>query len=281
MSLSKTLSSKNIVITGAGSGIGRALALQYIEKGANIAISDINPESLNDTVAECQKIAQSQQKIHSQILDVAQREDWLSYAETVKSELGPADMIINNAGVTVSARVDEITHKDFEWIMNINFWGVVHGTQAFLDQIKETNGQIANISSIFGVIVVPSQCSYHSAKFAVRGFTEALTGELKLSHPKVGVTTVMPGGIRTNIINNARMASQSDDEKQGLEKSFKQIALTTPEKAAKIIIKGLEKRKSHIIIGPDAKVLRAISRIFPTSYIGLVAKLTDKQTKKN
>ncbi|MDY7025928.1 MAG: SDR family NAD(P)-dependent oxidoreductase [Pseudomonadota bacterium] len=276
-----------VVITGAGSGIGQALAKKYAEDGAALAISDINETTLAETVAQCEALGAKQ--IHSQTLDVADEDAWKTYAQTVESTLGPATLIINNAGVTVASRADEVSMKDFEWIMNINFWGMVYGTLAFLDQIKATNGQIANVSSIFGYFATPTQCTYHASKFAIRGFTESLYQELKLSHPKVGITTIAPGGIRTNIIRNGKILDRTlSFDQEEFAKNFDKIASTSSEAAAKVIFKGLKKRKRHILIGIDAHFLRMLTRLFPSQYLNMVlwwsrvqAKVAAKKNKKN
>ncbi|MDF1764152.1 MAG: SDR family NAD(P)-dependent oxidoreductase, partial [Oleibacter sp.] len=191
----QSYNNKVVVVTGAGSGIGRSLAQQLSEAGAHLALSDINEKSLHETVS----LLSGAGKVTLQALDVSDRHAFEAYAEQVQADHGAVHMIINNAGVAVSETVEELKYEDMEWIMNINFWGVVYGTKSFLPLLKmQPESAIVNISSIFGVIALPTQSAYNATKFAVRGFTESLRQELK--DTSVFVTTVHPGGIKTNIV---------------------------------------------------------------------------------
>jgi NAD(P)-dependent dehydrogenase (short-subunit alcohol dehydrogenase family) len=192
-----------VAITGAASGIGRALAVEFASRGAHLALSDIDEVGLAESVARCEGRGV---KVTSQRVDVSSREAMFSWADQVVAEHGKVNVIVNNAGVAVAANVDTVSYEDFEWLMGINFWGVVHGTKAFLPRLRASgDGHVVNISSVFGLISVPSQGTYNSAKFAVRGFTDALRMELDMAKCGVSATTVHPGGIKTNIARNARM----------------------------------------------------------------------------
>src|ERR1700689_2657232 len=200
---------RGAAITGAGSGIGRALANNLARKGAHLALSDINDEGLAEAVAQCEGHGG---KVTAQHLDVADRAAVYSWADEVVGDHGQVNLVINNAGVALGATIEAMSYEDFEWLMNINFWGVVYGTKAFLPHLKLSGeGHIVNISSVFGLISVPSQSAYNAAKFAVRGFTDSLRMELEIEDANVSVTTVHPGGIKTNIARNARMDASVRD----------------------------------------------------------------------
>ena len=258
----KNFEGRVAAITGAGSGIGRALAIDLARRGAHLALSDIDEVGLAGTVANCEGTGV---KVTSQRLDVADRDAVFAWADQVVGEHGQANLVINNAGVAVAANIESVSYDDFEWLMNINFWGVVHGTKAFLPHLKATrDGHIVNISSVFGLISVPTQGTYNAAKFAVRGFTEALRMELDMDKSGVSATCVHPGGIKTNIARNARM----DDTVAAIAGSveaaadeFDKIAKTTPEKAAKVILDGVRRNKRRVLIGADAKAINAFARL--------------------
>ena len=254
-------------ITGAGSGIGRALANQLARAGAHLALSDIDDEGLAGTVAECEGFGV---KITSQHLDVADRDAVYAWADRVVADHGKVNLIFNNAGVALGATVEAMSYEDFEWLMNINFWGVVYGTKAFLPHLKESGeGHVVNVSSVFGLISVPSQSAYNAAKFAVRGFTDTLRMELKIDGANVSVTTIHPGGIKTNIARNARMdASVSDvagDPERAI-RDFERAFITSPDKAARQILNAVRRDRRRALIGPDAKVIDFISRMPAALY---------------
>jgi len=266
----KDLKNKVVVITGAGSGIGRALAQALAVRGCRLAISDINEEGLAETAAT---IKGSDVKAYK--LDVGDRDAIYAHAAEVVKDFGQANVIINNAGVALSATVREMSDVDFEWIMNIDFWGVAHGTRAFLPHlIASGEGHVVNISSLFGLIGVPTQSAYNAAKFAVRGFTESLRQEMKLEKQPVAVSCVHPGGIRTNIANSARMSNA--EHAAELRKGFDKLAMTTPEKAAETIIKGILKNESRILVGPDAWGIDVIQRLLGSAYQPLVERFSRK-----
>ena len=261
------------VITGAGSGIGRALALELAGRGANLAVSDIDSVGLSETVSRCEDAARGSAKSRGFQLDVSDRQAVLSHAEEVMSEFGRVDLVFNNAGVAVTATVEELKWEDFDWLMGINFWGVVHGTKAFLPHlISSGDGYLVNISSVFGLIGVPTQSAYNAAKFGVRGFTEALREEMIMERRPVTVCCVHPGGIRTNIARNSRSSVLDEAEKQKMANDFDRVARTTPERAARTILRGMERRKARILIGPDAYAIDAMEQLLGARYQGLVAR---------
>jgi NAD(P)-dependent dehydrogenase (short-subunit alcohol dehydrogenase family) len=249
-------------ITGAGSGIGRALARDLAGRGAHLALSDIDDVGLAETVARCEGFGV---KVTSQHLDVADRYAVFAWADHVVADHGRVNLIFNNAGVALGATVE-----GFEWLMNINFWGVVHGTKAFLPHLKAAGeGHIVNLSSVFGLISIPAQSAYNSAKFGVRGFTDALRMELEMERCGVSCTTVHPGGIKTNIARNARMdpsvlALTGDAGAVGDD--FDKIAMTTPEKAAAQILSAVRRNRRRALVGPDAKAIDLVARLPAAVY---------------
>lgn len=267
----KKLQNKVAVVTGAASGIGRALALKLADKGCRLALSDMNEAGLEDVTSTCARKVDAR----SYLLDVSDRDAIYAHADAVAKDFGQVNMIINNAGVALSASVREMTDEDFKWIMDIDFWGVAHGTRAFLPHlIASGDGHVVNISSVFGLIGVPKQSAYNAAKFAVRGFTEALRQEMKLEKQPVQVSCVHPGGIRTNIARAARMGKSENAEAQ--RNGFDKLAMTSPEKAATIIIRGIQKNESRILVGPDAWGIEALNRVLGASYQPLVERFSRK-----
>ncbi|MGC8119760.1 SDR family NAD(P)-dependent oxidoreductase [Marinobacter sp. VGCF2001] len=266
----KDLMNKVAVVTGAGSGIGRSLAEALAARGCRLALSDVNEAGLAATAG-----ALGDADVKTYRLDVSDRDAIYAHAEQVRSDFGQINLVINNAGVALSASVRETTDEDFQWLMDINFWGVVHGTRAFLPHlIASGDGHVVNISSVFGLIGVPKQSAYNSAKFAVRGFTECLRQEMTLENQPVQVSCVHPGGIRTNIANAARMGKSENAEAQ--RKGFDKLAMTSPEKAAQIIVKGILKNQSRILVGPDAWGIEAVNRLLGSAYQPLVERFSRK-----
>lgn len=278
----KNLEGKIVVVTGAGSGIGRALALQLAAQGAQLALCDVNETNLQKTVDIA---AAHGVKVYSATVDVSKRESVQTFADNVARALGNASVIINNAGVALSQNVEAMNRQDFEWVLNINFWGVVNGCEAFLPQLRQQkDAHIVNISSIFGIIGVPSQSAYNASKFAVKGFTEALRQELNGSN--IHVTCVHPGGIKTNIARNARvhndMFGRAADVKK-LAADFDRLAATTAEEAARQIVRAIERNQKRLLIGTDAKVLDTVQRLLPNHYdtvLGMGYKLMSKLSKR-
>ena len=268
----QVLDGKVAVITGAGSGIGRALAEQLAKEGCALALADINQENLESLAAEL-RLAKVDVSCH--VLDVANRAAVYAFADEVLAHHGSAQIIINNAGVAVSQTVADLCYDDFEWLMGINFWGVVHGTKAFLPHLlKNNDGHIINVSSIFGIIGVPTQSAYNASKFAVRGFTETLRQEVQCTQVKV--SCVHPGCIKTNIAKSARfyrdMSGNQDAARSAA--NFDKIARTTPAEAARVIIDGIKRNNPRILIGADARLLDRLQRLMPVSYSRILAKLT-------
>lgn len=258
----KSFTDKVVVITGAGSGIGKALAIELAGRGARLALSDVDAVRAAGTVAECEK-AGATAKAYA--LDVADRDAVLAHAEEVAVDFGGANIVVNNAGVALGATVEEMTWDDYDWLMGINLGGVVNGTKAFLPQvIASGDGHVVNLSSVFGFIGVPTQSAYNAAKFAVRGFTEALRQEMLIARHPVKVSCVHPGGIKTNIARDARGGVERDIDKAA--EGFEKIARTTPEKAAQTIVRGIERGTARILIGPDAYAIDAIPRVLGSFY---------------
>ncbi len=258
----KVFNGRVAAITGAGSGIGRALAVDLARQGAHLALADIDAEGLFEAVARCEGYGV---KVTSQRLDVADRDAVFAWADLVAADHGKVNLIFNNAGVGLGAPVASMSHEDFSWLMDINFWGVVHGTQAFLPHLVQSGeGHVVNISSVFGLISIPTQSAYNAAKFAVRGFTDALRIELDVADNGVSSTTIHPGGIKTNIARNARIDPTLADASRGpdeVEADFDRLARTTPAKAAGQILKAVQRDRRRALIGPDAKVFDLVSRL--------------------
>jgi butyryl-CoA dehydrogenase len=263
------------VVTGAGSGIGRALALRLAGMGANLAVCDINGSALDDTA---EMLGAFDIKVRADAVDVTDQEVVMNYAKSVQDDFGHVNLVINNAGAALNGEFSKLSLEDIGWQMDVNFWGVAHGTKAFLPILEQAEwGHIVNISSIFGMVSVPGNSAYNASKFAVRGMTEALRHELKMAGSTVSCTTVNPGGVKTNIVRNARtgrnngfMGGRSKDE---MITNFDKLARTTPEKAAKIILTGAAKDKMRVLVGFDAWLVDKIQRLFPTLYFPVMVKV--------
>ncbi|MCA9687994.1 MAG: SDR family NAD(P)-dependent oxidoreductase [Myxococcales bacterium] len=268
------------VITGAGSGIGRALARNLAAQGCHLALSDINEETLGETR---DMIQETGIKVTADRVDVASRDQLYAWAAEVERAHGAAHLLFNNAGVAVASSLRRVTDEDFEWLMNINFWGVVHGTRAFLPLLaRQDAAHITNVSSIFGIIAVPMNGVYNAAKFAVRGFTEALRMELELDGLPIGVTCVHPGGIKTNIARSSRYneddSTQSHDE---LADEFeRRLARTTPERCAQIILDAVRRNAPRVLVGADARLIDRIQRLLPTGYQKLATKFARRTWRR-
>ena len=254
---------KVAAVTGAGSGIGQALAVELARSGAKVAISDVDTEGLAQTEERLKAIGAP---VKANRLNVTEREAFLAYADEVAEHFGKVNQIYNNAGIAFTGDVEVSQFKDIERVMDVDFWGVVNGTKAFLPHlIASGDGHVINVSSVFGLFSVPGQAAYNSAKFAVRGFTEALRQEMVLAGHPVGVTTVHPGGIKTAIARNATAAEGLDPEE--LAKLFdKRLAITSPERAAAIILQAVRKNKARVLVGVDAKALDVMVRLAGSRY---------------
>ena len=276
----KNFADKVAAITGAGSGMGRTLALELARRGCHVAVSDINEAGLAETVAQVGAIGGV--KVTSQKLDVADRAGVHAWADRVAKDHGKVNLIFNNAGVALGSTVESTDYKDFEWIMGINFWGVVYGTKAFLPYLKASGeGHVINTSSLFGLIAFPMNNAYNASKFAVRGFTECLREELDLFPCGVSATSVHPGGIKTNIARSARrdpaLSAKLGVDAETATKEFEKQFITTAEKAAEIILKAVEQNRRRVLVGPDAKVVELLQRLMPESYQAIVVNMTRKR----
>ena len=268
---------KIAAVTGAGSGIGQALAIELARSGASVAISDVDTEGLAATEEQLKAIGAP---VKADRLDVTEREAFELYADTVKDHVGMVNQIYNNAGIAFAGDVEVSGFKDIEKVMDIDFWGVVNGTKVFLPHlIASGDGHIVNVSSVFGLFSVPGQAAYTAAKFAVRGFTDALRQEMALAGHPVKVTTVYPGGIKTNIVRNMTAADRVN--KDALAKTFdKRLANTTPQKAAQIILDGVRKNRARVLVGSDARALDLIVRVTGSSYERLFSTVMSRLAPK-
>ncbi|MBS1690678.1 MAG: SDR family NAD(P)-dependent oxidoreductase [Actinobacteria bacterium] len=263
---------KVAVVTGAGSGIGQALAIELARSGAKVAISDVDTDGL--AVTE-ERLTTMGAQVRADRLDVTEREAFHAYADTVAEHFGKVNQIYNNAGIAFAGDVEVSQFKDIERVMDVDYWGVVNGTKVFLPHlIASGDGHVVNVSSVFGLFAVPGQAAYNSAKFAVRGFTEALRQEMILAGHPVKVTTIHPGGVKTAIARNATAAEGLDVDE--LAHSFDKLASTTPEKAARVILDGVRKNKARVLVGTDAKVLDLIVRVTGSRYQWLFSKVAAK-----
>jgi NAD(P)-dependent dehydrogenase (short-subunit alcohol dehydrogenase family) len=267
-----SLTNKSVaVITGAASGIGRALAVRLgRENIAGIAVSDVNESGLQETA---ELISESGIPVSTHIMDVSKLDEVKAFADDVVKKHGRATHLINNAGVGLIGTFEQISLEDFEWLMGINFWGVVYCTKAFIPVLEQQeSAHIVNVSSVFGLIAPAEQTAYCSAKFAVRGFTESLRHEL--AETNISVSCIHPGGIKTNIVNNARLGAEAPEEwKQQGAKFFDKVAKTSPDEAAKVIVAGIKSGNTRILIGKDAKAISFFSRLFPKKYLGILERL--------
>ncbi len=255
------------VVTGAGSGIGRALAVALVQRGARLALSDVDEQGL----AETARLVGTGHRADP--LDVTDRAAVLAYADAVGAAFGHVNQVYNNAGVGFAGEVLDSSFDDIERVVNIDFWGVVNGTKAFLPHlIASGDGHVVNISSLFGLLSVPGQSAYNAAKFAVRGFTESLRQEMLLSGHVVRVTCVHPGGIKTNIARNATRSARYADGK-ALER-FERVALRMPPaKAAHVILAGVARNRARVLVGTDAKALDLLVRLTGSGYQQAVARM--------
>ncbi len=270
----KGFDGKVAVVTGAGSGIGQALAIELARSGAKLAISDVDTEGLAATEERLNAIGAP---VKADRLDVTEREAFQVYADGVKDHYGIVHQVYNNAGIAYTGSVEISQFKDLERVMDVDYWGVVNGTKIFLPHlIASGDGHVVNVSSVFGLLAVPGQAAYSAAKFAVRGFTEALRQEMLVAGHPVKVTCVHPGGIKTAIARNAVTAEGLDREE--LAHFFdKKLASTTAQKAARVILDGVSKNKARVLVGTDAKALDLLARVTGSGYQRLVAAVTSRQ----
>jgi len=258
---------KVAVITGAGSGIGRELARQLAGHGARLALSDIDTAALEETRRLC-----GGAEVRTWRVDVANRQQVFAHADDVSRDLGPADFVFNNAGTTLIATVEHSTIEEIEWLLGINLWGVIYGTKAFLPAMLERrSGCIVNLSSIFGLVGVPTQSAYNMSKFAVRGLTESLWRELEGTG--VRAVSVHPGGIRTNIDKAGRLGSRADAYERDMLAGVGDFLTTPPEQCAADILRGVERGETRILTGHHARTVDRVARLMPRSYGRLFKRL--------
>jgi NADP-dependent 3-hydroxy acid dehydrogenase YdfG len=262
------LKNKVAVVTGAGSGIGRALSYELARRGAKLAISDVDAAGLAETAKQVRVIGAP---VHEARLDVTDRAAVLSYADDVVGEYGVVNIVINNAGIAFTGDIEKMSFDQIERVMDVDFWGVVHGTKAFLPHlIASGDGHVVNISSLFGLLSMPGQSAYNAAKFAVRGFTESLREEMLVNRHPVRVTCVHPGGIKTAIARNAGVVD-GQDQRQLADFFDRKLAKTTPESAARTILRAVTGDRPRAVVGADAKLLDLLVRITGPGYQRLVA----------
>ncbi|RDH77905.1 SDR family NAD(P)-dependent oxidoreductase [Mycolicibacterium moriokaense] len=270
----KGFDGKVAVVTGAGSGIGQALAIELGRSGAKLAISDVDTEGLAATE---ERLTALGAPVKTDRLDVTEREAFAQYADAVQEHYGVVNQIYNNAGIAFTGSIEDSQFKDIERVMDVDYWGVVNGTKVFLPHlIASGDGHVINVSSVFGLLAIPGQAAYNAAKFAVRGFTEALRQEMLVAGHPVKVTCVHPGGIKTGIARNMETVDSLD--KDELAKYFdKRLASTSAQKAARVILDGVSKNKARVLVGTDAKALDMLARVTGAGYQRLVAAVTSRQ----
>tara|TARA_B100000945_G_C20423734_1_gene619303 strand:- start:2924 stop:3754 length:831 start_codon:yes stop_codon:yes gene_type:complete len=270
----KNLDKKVVAITGAGSGIGRSLAIQLSQHGSHLALSDNNQEALEQT----KTLISSNVNATTHIVDVANQDEVYAWADNVAQAHNHIDCIINNAGVTVRASIEEINYEDFNWVFDIVFFGVLYGTKAFLPYLKESpDAHIVNISSVNGFTPFPKNGPYNCAKHAVKALNQTLHQELRGSN--INITSVHPGGIQTNIARNMK-SYESKDIQQQLVERFEKAARTSPDKAANIIIKGILKNRKRLLVGFDASIFDILNRLFPQRFADLFGFIHYKEKQK-
>ncbi len=264
------LAGRTAVITGAASGIGRAITLSLARRGCHLALADIDEAGLTET-ADLAGVCNVRTSRHC--IDVADRAAVAAFPEVAAAEHGGVDVLVNNAGVAVGGTFEQVSDEDFEWLFEINFWGVVRMTRAFLPLLRASDdARVVNISSVYGLIAPPEQVAYAASKFAVRGFSEALRHELEGSG--VGVTVVHPGGVNTSIAEKARVpAGVTEEEIEQRRERYRKLLRLPPEIAGETIVRGIERRQARVLVGSDAKVISAIVRLLPVSYLKVLARL--------
>ena len=249
------------VVTGAASGIGRALAVDLARREARLALSDVDKDGLAETVTGL-----GAAEVRSDTLDVTDRDAVLAYADEVVGQFGTVNQVYNNAGIAFAGNVLTSTYREIERVMDIDFWGVVNGTKAFLPHlISSGDGHVVNVSSLFGLLSVPSQSAYNAAKFAVRGFTESLRQEMLIAKYPVQVTCVHPGGIKTGIARNAARGEGFEDG-SAMERFERTMLRMSPDKAAEIILTGVRRNSARVLVGNDAKLLDLVVRVLGSAY---------------
>lgn len=268
MSKSFEFRGKTVLITGAGSGIGRALAVALAGRGARLGLADRDQAGLNGTIAAIG----SEPEVYTYVFDVTDAAAIRALPEAVEAEFGGLDVLINNAGIALGGTFEQVSETDFERLIDVNFWGVVRMTRAFLPLLRRSSdARLVNLSSLFGLISPPGQSAYSASKFAVRGFSNVLAGEL--AGTSVGVTVVHPGGVATSIAQSSKTAEGLSAEETDARRAAAQKMLKMPpERAAKIVLDGVRRRKRRILVGTDAKVAALLERIAPVGHMSILAK---------
>lgn len=271
------LKGKTAVVTGAASGIGRGVALALARCGCNMALADVNVAGLAQTVELVRAAAFGEVRVSQHELDVANRVAVADFPRVVLAAHPGVDVLVNNAGVAIGGTFEVASEEDFDWLFEINFFGVVRMTRAFLPLLrKSAEARVVNVSSVFGIISPPEQSAYSASKFAVRGFSNALRHELAGSN--VGVTVVHPGGVATSISDNARVPKGVSPEELARRKAIMKKALRMdPNEAGEIIVRGIERRKARVLVGSDAKLIAVVERIAPVVYWEWLKKLLPRK----
>jgi short-subunit dehydrogenase len=262
-----TITGSTAAITGAASGIGRGLALEFAARGCDVALADLDEAGLTAVAEEIKRV--HRRKVSTHRVDVSNPRQIEEFAKAAIAQHPGLNIVINNAGVALFGQFHEIDQSQLEWLMNINFWGVVHGTRAFLPHLQSRpEAHIVNISSIFGIVAPAGQTAYCAAKFAVRGFSESLRHELQMNKSPVRLSVVHPGGVATNIVNSSRVGVRMVDNQRRADAvdRFNQVPKKTPQEAAQIIIGGIETNAPRILIGRDARMLDLLQRFRPATY---------------
>jgi len=268
------------VLTGAASGIGAALAVELARRGMHLALVDIDAAGLATVAAQARAAGAT---VSTHALDVADHAAVAALPAAVLAAHRRVTVLVNNAGVALGGRFEQVAAEDFDWLMSINFGGTVRLTRAFLPALaREPAAQLVNVSSIFGIIAPPGQTAYAASKFAVRGFSESLRHELEMGGSPIGVTLVHPGGVRTAISTNARLAGNLDaDEVAQEQANWRSLLVMDPAQAAGIIATGIERRSKRVLVGSDAKGAAIVQRLFPVSYWKHVARDLARRIKRN
>jgi short-subunit dehydrogenase len=275
-----------VAVTGAASGIGRALAIELAARGADLALADRDEAGLQSVAGEIATSSTrtgSARKVSLHRLDIGDSEAVAAFAREAIAAHPALNIVINNAGVALLGQFHEIDQAQMEWLFNINFWGAVHATRAFLPHLaSQPASHIVNLSSIFGIVAPPGQTAYSAAKFAVRGFSEALRHELQMAKSPIRLSVVHPGGIKTNIVRNSRAGTGVTDNERRVQsiERFDAIAQTSAKDAALRIIKGIEKNEPRILIGGDARFMDILQRFRPATYWNVMAKRIEKASKR-
>ena len=273
----RTFDDKVVAITGAASGIGRALAVEVARRGALLALCDVDEAGLEQT--ESLVRAAGCHAVLTTCVDVADRDAVQGWATEVADHFGRVNAIVNNAGVSLTGELLDLSEQDMEWIMGINFWGVVHGTRAFLPHLLASgDGHVVNLSSLFGLVSMPDQSLYNASKYAVRGMSEALREEMLVAGHPVQVSVVHPGGVRTGIARNGRFSAHTDGP--ATARTFDtRLARTDPEDAARVIVRGVLDHRARILVGADARVVHTLGTLLGSRYQDLAAALVRRSSR--